>query len=158
MHTPNQTVEQAVASALFTIASSLYRHRMFHLWPERLRCVRCGVEWSFVTQSPNWKFFVDLDPKTEACSGRYDGRFPILFNIHTLEQYNGLPRSVPWDLVATEVGCARAVTNHEVGLRLLGYRGGVEVEDLWCIVHDKGLDERPTTEVAVAWLRTVEAP
>lgn len=60
------------------------------------------------------------------------------------------PRSVPWTLVAPYEG--RAKDNHSQTLRELASRGGLSVEELWCLLHDCSLRKMPDRETALAFL------
>lgn len=48
-------------------------------------------------------------------------------------------RSIPWEMVAPYEQQARA--NHDQSLERLNERGGLDVGELWCVVHGKPLRE-----------------
>lgn len=89
--------------------------------------------------------------------------YPILFG--QTKEFNrarreGLeyPQSVPNSLVEGKE--ERAQKNHSQSLSRLAERGGLSPAELWCIVHNKGIEEimygRITEEMAIEWLRTIE--
>jgi hypothetical protein len=75
-------------------------------------------------------------------------RFPLLRS--HLPAGHGCPPSVPWELVAPHE--RRARLNHDQSLERLAERGGLSPGELWCLVADCSLRERPTEAEAVAWL------
>lgn len=65
-----------------------------------------------------------------------DRRFPILRTKGQVER--GVPRSIPW--AAIEPHRARAHKNHDQTLERLAERGGLDLTELWWVVHDRPWD------------------
>lgn len=61
-----------------------------------------------------------------------------------------LPGAVPWTLVAPHE--AQAQRNHAQTLARLDERGGLAIQELWCVCHDKTWNDRAEQEDAVQWL------
>jgi hypothetical protein len=57
------------------------------------------------------------------------------FAIHPSDQKK--LASVPWDFIAPHF--RRAESNHAQSLERLNERGGLGLEELWCVLNDKGL-------------------
>lgn len=79
-------------------------------------------------------------------------RFPILRS--HLPRGTDCPASVAWSFVAPHA--ARAQSNHDQTLERLAERGGLSAAELWCLVHDRRLQELPKEPEAVAWLKGLE--
>jgi hypothetical protein len=61
---------------------------------------------------------------------------------------------VPWSLV--EGHEAQAQVNHGQTLQRLAERGGLDIFELWCVVHDKLWRERPGERDVLLWLKPIE--
>lgn len=74
------------------------------------------------------------------------------FPVHSSELMHGAPYRVPWSFVSPFE--ARAQANHDQTLSRLAERGGLDLWELFALVHD--LDVLPVQEIAagplVAWL------
>ncbi len=71
--------------------------------------------------------------------------FPILHPVQ------GTATSVPWAVVAPHE--AQALRNHYgQTLDRLAERGGLDVVELWCVVHDKAWSDASPLEVCQGWL------
>jgi hypothetical protein len=78
-------------------------------------------------------------------------RFPL--QLTKTESEAGLPRSIPWSVIAEHE--AQAKVNHDHFLSRLAQRGGLSPLEAWCVAHDRHWRDRPTYEVIYAWLREV---
>jgi hypothetical protein len=64
------------------------------------------------------------------------------------------PRSVPWRLLADHEG--QALMNHGQTLEHLAGRGGLDVFELWCVVHDVQWRRRANIQQVLTWLKPIE--
>jgi hypothetical protein len=78
-------------------------------------------------------------------------QFPI---IHSRVIKVNQPRSVPWSLIKGHE--AQAWTNHGQSLETLAGRGGLDIVELWCVVHNKSWRERAPIEDVLFWLKPIE--
>lgn len=66
-------------------------------------------------------------------------RFPVLYNHREGKLYQdlGVPRSVPWTIVAPHED--QAEDNHDQSLKTLARRGGLDVAELALVLTDRSL-------------------
>lgn len=82
--------------------------------------------------------------------------FPVLIQprtVHERRLMTDWPRRVPWRVVADHED--QAQRNHGQSLVTLASRGGLDPQEMWCVVHDKVWRERADAATCLAWLRSV---
>lgn len=70
--------------------------------------------------------------------------FPVLYNRVAEDRADlaaGAPRSVPWSLLAPHE--ARAFTNHSQTLEVLASRGGLGLDEMVAIIHERRWTRMP---------------
>lgn len=73
--------------------------------------------------------------------------------IDSRERAAGVPSTVPWSLV--EGHEEQAQINHSQSLEVLDGRGGLDIVELWCLVHHKKWRDRPAYDDVLAWVLSI---
>jgi hypothetical protein len=76
-----------------------------------------------------------------------------MFPVIQMRQYHQ-PRSVPWSLM--EGHETQVQINHGQTLQWLAKRGGLDIFELWCVVHDRRWQERASYRDVLLWLKSIE--
>lgn len=80
---------------------------------------------------------------------------PRQFPIIQCRSVSGVqPKSVPWKLLLGHEN--QAFFNHGQSLERLAERGGLDIFELWCVVHDKPWKERASLREVYLWLKPIE--
>jgi hypothetical protein len=65
----------------------------------------------------------------------------------------GCPEWFPWDLLQAHEAQARA--NHDQTLTRLAQRGGLSLQEIWCVMHDLKWSPPPVMEIALAYCKKI---
>lgn len=65
----------------------------------------------------------------------------------------GCPDWFPWDLLKKHE--AQAEATHSQTLARLAERGGLCLQEIWCVMHDKRWSPAPTMDIALAYCKEV---